>query len=485
MRSLASIISSIPEDISKVIHIGAGYCTESELYKELGIESVLFVEPDAQLFSAATQKFLQLPHITVLQQAIAGKSEDRVYFQLSNKRFSSLLEPGRILEHYPNVTVTSKTRVNTNTLESLCEESPLAKDVGNLLVLELQGEELKVLENTPDHVLQKFKWVVVRSSKEILYGDPSALTTPKSKLSLSVANFDALCFEDDNPLYCTYLFIKNDAVLENQSLELQKQVIQEHVQSLTSEKKQLEVKMSEASEALTTAQSTLGEAQERVNNLTSENEQLVTQAAESSASLNSVQAELGKTHEQVNNLTKENKQLVIQAAEISDSLATSQTELGKTHDQSYELTRIQEQQVKQINGLSETLKTAENGLGEAQTHIEDLTSQNNQQQQRIEELTQSVIEHSGELKEANHALRINNKLVAKNDADLRDLQSRYRTAVDSQKQQHSLLSELQDKLIQASKFYRQLNIQNQHIKGDIFDDDFEDIERQPNQIDKN
>jgi len=533
MSNLGLIISSITEHISNVVHIGAGYCTESDLYKELGVNSVVFVEPDAQLFDTASKKFLQSPHITVLQRAIAGKSEERTYFRLSNKRFNSLLDPSRIFEYYPNITITDQTSVDAITLESLFDEIQLPEDINNLLVLELQGEELNVLAHTPDHVLQRFKWIVVRTSEHTLYGEPSATAGVNIKNSLRNTKFDALCFKEDNLVFCSYFFARNDAVLASQALEKEKQAALSNIKSLTKDnlkfskqinnltkkKKKLDTKVSETTDLLTATQAKLGDAHDQINDLTSGRYLLQSEIAESSDLLTATQTELGSvqdqvseltnrgellrieitesadlltktkselsnTHDQINELTNEKDQLQMEVSEASNLLRATQAELSSAHDHISNLTSAQKQLRQQVSDLSKTLQSTQSELSGLQVREQVLTSENTQQLLRIEELSRLNLEHSDELKEANYALRINNKLIAKTDADLRDLQTRYRTAVDNQTQQHTLLLELQDKLIQASKFYRQLNIQDQNIKGDIFNDDPEGIEREPNQIDK-
>lgn len=441
-----SIISAINEDISSVVHIGAGYCAEAGLYRELGIQSVIFVEPDAQLFATATRKFLHSPHITVMQRAIAGKNEERVLFQISNKRFSSLLEPGRIIEYYPNLTVTDEIDVDAITLESLCDEIHIPEGKNSLLVLELQGEEANVLTHTPDHILQNFKWIVVRGSKETLYGKPSAPAEAAIKRSLYSAKFDALCFQEDNPVFCEYLFIRNDAALAKQALEEEMEVAFTDIQSLTADNLDLARQVNSLEARFEKSQQHNADLAERLD---AARKQISDLSGEKEATLADIQA-----------VTKDKLNLISEITSLD-----ARTEKLQQHNAD----------------LAETLDAARD-------QISDLTGEKEELQQQINDLTtahqSTQSELCEELKEANHALRINNKLVAKTDADLRDLQARYETAIDNQKQQHSLLLDLQEKLIQASKFYRQLDIQDQNIKGDVFGDDIESIENEPDQNDE-
>ena len=458
MSSFKSIISSITESISNVMHIGAGYCAEHELYQGLGIDSIVFVEADDELFNAALQKFSSSPRISVLQKAIAGQNGERVLFQTNNKRFSSLIEPKKILEFYPNLEVTRQKSVNTITLDSLCEEIQLPADEINLLVLELEGEETHVLENAAAEVLQKFKWIVVRTGTEVLDVSTSNKSGSEIAKMLHNADFDDLCFKEDAPPYCNYLFTRNDAALANAELEKKSESILADIQSLTTDNLDL---MNQNSA------------------LDSEIVQFKKQNAELTKTLDTTQTELSETHTLISDSTKEKEELQQQIADLTETLQTAQAELRKTHTLVKKNTKEKEQLQQQIADLTETLQTTQAEFHEARVQNDSLKTEKTMQQERIEELGALRDEAKTELKEASHALRINNKLVAKTDADLRDLQARYQSAIESQKQQHALLSELQDKLIQASMFYRQLNLQDQNIESDIFSDDVESISNEP------
>lgn len=91
----------------------------------------------------------------------------------------------------------------------------------------------------------------------------------------------------------------------------------------------------------------------------------------------------------------------------------------------------------------------------------------------VEDLTARRLETINELKAASHNLGVSEKLVAKTKADIKDLRESYRATINSQEQQQMLLLELQDQLMRASEYYRQLNFQGQNIKVEFFDDDIE------------
>ena len=61
--------------------------------------------------------------------------------------------------------------------------------------------------------------------------------------------------------------------------------------------------------------------------------------------------------------------------------------------------------------------------------------------------------------------------MLKSEIDLKELQGRYKSALQQQKQQHKLLCELKGKLEQASKFYRESNLQNLVLDDDTLEQD--------------
>ena len=117
-----------------------------------------------------------------------------------------------------------------------------------------------------------------------------------------------------------------------------------------------------------------------------------------------------------------------------------------------------------------TSRSAE--LDKMQALIDSATDEQENQQQQPTALTESLKEKEKEISAMRQTLSINNKLILKSHTDLRELQVQYRTALQHQEHQHTLLSELKDKLRQASEFYQELNLQSPVIdSGKIEQDD--------------
>jgi hypothetical protein len=434
LTSFTSIISSIQDKISMVVHIGAGYCAEIGLYENLGISSIILVEPDEQLFNAASHKLSKESDATLLQKGISGHVGERILYQTSNKRFSSLNKPAKILEFYPNLTVTDEQVVETVSLEFLCNEIQLSSDGNNLLVLELQGEEHLVLANTPVEVLHKFKWIIARSGEKELYELESGLSGPDIGESLQRADFDALCFKEDTPPFFKFLFIRNDAAVSEKSLE-------QKIEGLEQNTQDLELKIGDLGQNTQDLELKIGDLGQKAQDL----------------ELNKASMILD-----LDSLSEKNSNLNI----LNTALQKDISQFQKDAD---EFVRIVDAgQAKQAN--------TESQLKEIVVQNKSLTTEISKQKQQIGEFRAFQDELSFELKNANHASRVSNKLAAKTDADLRDLQARYQSAIRQQKEQQALLIDVQDKLGQAAKFYRRLKIEDRNIEGDIFNRSLESIE---------
>jgi seryl-tRNA synthetase len=126
-----------------------------------------------------------------------------------------------------------------------------------------------------------------------------------------------------------------------------------------------------------------------------------------------------------------------------------------------------EEQKKEIR-QSEELLRANAGL---EAKLESLTKQKTSLESKVQSLETSLSKKSEEVEEMQRAVRINNKLVLKSNADYEDLQNQYRRALEHQDRQHVLLCELKEKLAEAAKFYGRLNLEDAVLESGALDHD--------------
>ncbi len=372
------IIAAIPGQLNTVIHVGAGFCKELEYYTGRGVENIYLVEPNDDLISRARRKTSMLAHVRLINLAVAPEAGEEVLNITNNLRFSSLLEPQKLFDFFPNVEVIDRRPVEATTLESLCSEIEFDNQTNNLLVMEVQGLEYEILQSTSDETLDHFNWILVRSSRDNLYRTPAPTGQNYVSSCLTTPDYSRLTFEEETPPFISHLYQLNRAQRE-----------------LSKEK-------SKGAEL----RNSLG----RLESL------LEAQRAD----------QKNKTHSM-----EQSKREIIKLRQNSEKLKVDHDNLRIIHER--------------VN-----------------TDYDNLSAQSDQQQVEMKIKT-------AELDEVNRSLRLSNKLCSKLNADLTDLQERFKTSIENQQQQHLLLCELKDRLGQATEFYQQLSLEDQQFDGDVLE----------------
>jgi myosin heavy subunit len=410
MNRFAELLASTTVKPATVVHLGAGSCKEYDLYTSLNANRIIFVEPDQRLATQANDKFKTSSHVTVIERAVAVEKGRQLLNIISNPRFSSLLPPAELLDFYPNITITDKTEIETVTLEQLCDLHNIDDQTNNLMVAELQGIEKELFPSATKTILHKFKWIVIRSSEHRLYKPVSDRPQKDLKQAMQDAGYFVLVLKEDASPHTNIFCIRNEDQIANALLKQQEHDLNKSIEVL-------ERKMFEDKADLEKQKSTYRK-----------------QLEETEVSLQSKSDELTQSIVQAQSLIVEKEKLsqdLLEQTRKATELASKITQLES------EATHL----VTEIAGLKQV----------------------------IAGLKENITEKAKELAEMQQTLRINNKLMLKSDADLSDLQNQYRTAIQHQEQQHSLLCELKEKLSQAAGFYRKLNLQNLVIDGDKLD----------------
>lgn len=412
MNRIAELIKSVSVAPSVIVHIGAGTCSQHDLYKVISSDRIIYVEADQHLAEVATDSFQNTSQVKVIPCAIDIENGQQTLNITNNRRFSSLLSPAELLDFYPNIEVETQVEVEAITLARLCRVEEVNKDSNNLLVAELQGVEKGVFASAKVDTLQKFKWVIIRSSKTDLYTPVSDNEQRSLSEVLQKASFTVLAFEDAAPPFMYFLCLRDDAAIDNKRLLAQEA-------SLLKTSRVLKRNLSEQKADI---------------------------------------ADLRTSH-------------ATAIDELESSLASKSNKLSETKTLIQSITSQKGHQQQNLEEMKIAIDAKSSELTQAQKQIQSLLTEKEDLKQKIKKLVGSVSKKENELTEMQQTLKINNKLTLKSDMDLRDLQEQYRTALQHQDQQHMLLSELKEKLRQASAFYHKLNLQNLVIETDMLEQD--------------
>lgn len=155
--------------VTGLIHVGANAGGEYPTYHARTQGPLLYIEALPDL-AAYVQRRLdpQRPHF-IRQTVVSDVSGETVTFHVAsnNGGSSSILPPGRHRELHPSITFENTMEMVTERLDDIVDQRPEGAEY-NVLVLDVQGAELKVLKGAP-RLLARVDAVFAEVASEPLY----------------------------------------------------------------------------------------------------------------------------------------------------------------------------------------------------------------------------------------------------------------------------------------------------------------------------
>jgi FkbM family methyltransferase len=130
--------------IKGVLHIGAHYGQEDNLYRSVGVQNLMYFEPLTKNFNVLENN---VPKGTILHKIALGNDEKNVnmYVEGVNTGMSSsILKPEHHLIQYPHIQFDKTEEVDMITLDSFIKENDLKGY--NFINIDVQGYELEVFK---------------------------------------------------------------------------------------------------------------------------------------------------------------------------------------------------------------------------------------------------------------------------------------------------------------------------------------------------
>jgi FkbM family methyltransferase len=150
--------------VKGVIHIGAHYGQENELYKRHNIKNKIFFEPLPHVFTTLKSKVNDAILVNKALGSKKGKVEMYVEFQ-NNSQSSSVLKPKLHVSQYPWIKFENKITVDMTTLDDYLSRLPIEF---NFINMDVQGYELEVMKGSVK-TLEKIDYIISEVNKEELY----------------------------------------------------------------------------------------------------------------------------------------------------------------------------------------------------------------------------------------------------------------------------------------------------------------------------
>jgi FkbM family methyltransferase len=163
---LEELVQKYQVKIKGLIHVGAHYGQEYEIYQRLGIANLIFFEPLVQNFEILKTHVGEKAKL--FQLALGNENKEvKMYVESTNNGMSSsILKPQKHLEQYPQIVFDQEEIVEMVRLDDFLSE----KENYNFLTIDVQGYELEVLKGSRE-TLTNISGILTEVNRDELYSN--------------------------------------------------------------------------------------------------------------------------------------------------------------------------------------------------------------------------------------------------------------------------------------------------------------------------
>lgn len=168
LLSLSDITKKYDIHIKGVIHIGAHYGEEYEIYKTQNVNNFIFFEPLGHNFSVLYSRLKDKSDVILVNKAL-GATNDKVIMNVEEAncgQSSSVLKPKLHLQQYPHIVFNKKEEVDMITLDSYFSDSSILDF--NFINIDVQGYELEVFKGSIN-TLKHIDYIITEVNRAELY----------------------------------------------------------------------------------------------------------------------------------------------------------------------------------------------------------------------------------------------------------------------------------------------------------------------------
>jgi FkbM family methyltransferase len=151
-------------NIKGVLHIGAHFGQEYDVYEKLSIKNIVFFEPLPHVFEKLKHN---IGDKAVLVNTALGNMEGEVVMNVEHANqsmSSSILQPNIHLTQYPHIRFNDKETVKITKLDNFIED----KDKFNFIMIDVQGYELEVFKGGSEY-LKHIDYIMSEVNKDEVY----------------------------------------------------------------------------------------------------------------------------------------------------------------------------------------------------------------------------------------------------------------------------------------------------------------------------
>lgn len=177
-----SIYNKYNLNIKGVLHIGAHYGQEDQIYRNKNIKNIMYFEPLTKNFNVLENN---VPKGTILHKIALGNEEKKMIMHVESSNSgmsSSLLKPKHHIVQYPHIVFNETEEVDVRRLDDI----EFNRNDFNLINIDVQGFELEVFKGA-EKTLESVDYIISEINNTHLYEGGALIED--LKIFLSKYNF--------------------------------------------------------------------------------------------------------------------------------------------------------------------------------------------------------------------------------------------------------------------------------------------------------
>jgi FkbM family methyltransferase len=153
-----------------IIHVGANTGQEIAAYKNANPDICVYIEPIPSVFEKLASNLQEIPNHYPVQALCSDVDDEEIIFNVAsnNGESSSIFNLGKHERLYPQINYVESFKIQAKTLDRLIKEQ-FSDRKFNVLVMDTQGSELKVLQGSRQLLETSIFCVYAEVSEEPLY----------------------------------------------------------------------------------------------------------------------------------------------------------------------------------------------------------------------------------------------------------------------------------------------------------------------------
>jgi hypothetical protein len=159
--SRLSIATSGPLDL--VVHIGPGAFVSPADYAPLQPAQIVLVDADSAAVTRLQRAFAGFtPQARILEKLLLPNAGPASLFKFNLPAVNGIRPAGALKTLYPNLRLVEEIPLEGESLSSFLASLSLESEAARLLILDVQGQELALLESLSSEVIERFDWILLR-----------------------------------------------------------------------------------------------------------------------------------------------------------------------------------------------------------------------------------------------------------------------------------------------------------------------------------